>query len=228
MDAKLLVKQFGADPGVAFVEIIRSAARPISAREVKNDLVEAGVARTDVDRKWKQLQPYVKLHPHVQKSGATRYEWSVEPRPSAESLEVLSSTVPKRVPGWFVQALVANIADSLAVAETSGGHARSSWTRQREWEKVKLLADIATAVQGLRAEGGGIVDAADWLAGEAERRRLRPVAVPGESVAFDPDRHEPVTGSRPLRGAAVTVVGSGYVWHGGEGPVVVVKAAVTG
>jgi len=227
VDAKLLVKQFTTDAGLAFLEIIRSASRPVGAREIKNDIVAAGAKKADVDIKWKQLQPYVKLHPHVEKSGPTRYEWSAEPQASADSLELLSANSLKRVPAWLTQALVANIADSLAVAETSGGRAQSSWTRQREQEKAILLADIATAVETMRAQGATIAVAAEWLADEAEQRQLQPVAPVGSSVAFDADRHEIANGSQPPPGAAVKVARAGYVWHGGDGPVVVVKALVT-
>lgn len=227
MDAKLLVKQFTTDAGLAFLEIIRSAAGPVGAREIKNEIVAAGVKRSDVDNKWKRLQPYVKLHPQVEKSGPTRYEWSAVPRSSAESLDLLAAHSSVRVPGWLTQALVGTVADSLAVAETSGGHAQSSWTRQREQEKAKVLADLATVVEVMREQGATIAEVASWLEGETRRKRLRPVDAPGEEVAFDPDRHEVAGGGRPARAGVVRVTRAGYVWQGGEHDVVLVKAVVT-
>ncbi|REF98395.1 hypothetical protein DFJ67_4413 [Asanoa ferruginea] len=227
MDAKLLVKQFSTDAGLAFLEIIRSAPGPIGAREIKNEIVAAGVKRSDVDAKWKRLQPYVKLHPHVEKSGPTKYEWSAVPRSSAESLDQLSAHSSVRVPAWLTQALVATIADSLAVAETSGGHAQSSWSRQREQEKAKVLADLATVVEVMHEQGATIAEVAAWLDGETHRKRLRAVDRLGETVAFDPDRHEIANGLRTARAGTVTVTRSGYVWQGGEEDVVLVKAVVT-
>ncbi|MDG4824110.1 hypothetical protein O7635_19840 [Asanoa sp. WMMD1127] len=225
MDAKLLVKQFNTDAGLAFIEIIRAVDRPVGAREIKQEIVAAGGKQGDVDRQWKRLQPYLKLHPHVEKSGATRYEWSAAPHSSAESLQLLSAQSSVRVPGWLTQALAANVADSLAVAETSGDRAQASWTRQREQDKARVLADLATVIGAMRAEGATLADLDGWLRDETERKRLRPVAQVGETVTFDPDRHE-IAGGRAARGAAVTVTRTGYLWQGGDGPVVLVKATV--
>ncbi|MFI5844547.1 hypothetical protein ACIA8K_33105 [Catenuloplanes sp. NPDC051500] len=225
MDSALLVKQFGEDAGSAFLEIIKSVGRPIGAIEIKKELTSAGVRKADLDRKWKQLQPHIRLHPNIDLD-KNKYEWRLTPGSSKRSLERLSANSLKSVPAWLTQALVESVQDSLAAEETSGDRARSSWTHQRELEKATLVADLAVSVEVMRADGATISDVADWLDGEARRKRLRVIAAPGDTVSFNPELHETDGHARVAAGAEVRVVRTGYVWHGGLGPEVLAKALV--
>lgn len=220
MDAKTLMKQFGSDPGLAFLEIIRTASSPVRATELKQELVGAGVQRADIDRHWKRLQPMLKLHPHIRMAN-NKYEWSAQHRPAQGSLDVLTSNLLAKVPGWLAQALAQNVSRGLSQVDT----ADTAWA-DKEFEKARLVADLAVAVDVLRTRGGTITEVAELLAAETQRKRLWPIGQPGDTVSFDPASHEAEVGD-PRDGATVEVVRSGYVWRGGGKPVVAAKAVVT-
>jgi hypothetical protein len=220
VDAKTLAKQFGSDPGLALLDAIRAAPEPVRATVIKRDLLDAGVRRADIDRQWKRLQPSIKAHPHVQMEN-NRYAWSADPQPARQSLDVLAAALPARIPGWLAQALVANVADGLD--ETAGED--SSWVG-KEFEKARLVADLAVAVDVLRTGGAGLDAVAELFAEELRRKRLWPIGRPGETVLFDPASHH-ADGDTLTAGTQVAVVRSGYAWHGGGEPRVAAKAAVT-
>lgn len=222
---KLLLKQFGADPGVAFLEVIRSASMPIDALKIKERMTSAGVKKADADDKWTRLQPHVNNHPHIRKPTSRSYEWSIEPTPSAEALHRLSAKTLKSVPGWLINALVTTVADSLAAAETSGPGAQSSWSEQRDLEKVQVLATIASQIEARVSKGQTAAELLEWIQDHAISKRLEPVAKVGEQVEFDPTLHDSL-GGFPKRGSSVEVISSGYRWLSGDKPTVVVRAAV--
>ncbi|GLY02816.1 MULTISPECIES: hypothetical protein [Actinoplanes] len=188
MDAKVLLQQFGSDPGQVFLEIIRIAAAPVRAADVKRAVIGAGVDRTDVDRQWKRHQRSLKADSRI-RCAANRYE--------------------------FVETAV--------VQEPAGSG--SAWAG-KEFEKARLVADLAVAVDALRAAGATITEVSTLFAEETQRKRLWPIGTPGETVAFDPQAHA-ADGLSPATGSSATVVRSGYVWHGGGEPVVAAKALVT-
>jgi hypothetical protein len=186
VDARILLKQFGSDPGRAFLEMIRTAPGPVRAVELKREIVDAGAGKSDVDRLWKRLQPMLKLHPRIRLEKGGRYAWSAES------------------------------------GETRTGE--QGWAG-KEFEKARLVADLAMAIEVLRRRGDTLDAAAALFEDEARRKRLWPIGRPGETVAFDPGSHE-AEGTRPETGATVEVVRSGYVWHGGGEPLVAAKAVV--
>ncbi|MDY7086399.1 MAG: hypothetical protein SYR96_14965 [Actinomycetota bacterium] len=220
MDAKTLVKQFNSDPGLAFIEIIRTASSSVRATDIKREIIDAGGKRADVDRLWKRLQPVLKLHPHIH-MGNNRYSWSEDQRPPSGSLEVLAGNLLARLPTWLAQALVQNVRHGLDDTGMKGG----DWA-DREFEKARLVADLAVAVDVLRARDATMDEVTELLAEEAQRKRLWPIGRPGEIVPFDPASHETVSGE-PQAGTSVEVVRAGYVWRGGSEPVVAAKAVVT-
>lgn len=134
MSDRVLAKQFDGDAGMAFMEVIRKADRPIRLQEIRAALVEAGVRVEDINRQWGNLRDHIKSHPSIGKPKPTEYEWSPLSQPSLVSLQNLASQVGKRGPVWLVQAYVDNIADSLARAESTGPRAQIGWTEQREQE----------------------------------------------------------------------------------------------
>ena len=220
VDAKTLVKQFGSDPGLAFIEIIRTASSPVRATEIKQKLIAAGVKRADVDRLWKRLQPALKLHPQIQ-MGSNKYRWSPDPDPASTSLDVLADNLLAKLPDWLAQALVENVNRGIA----SAGIADDPWV-EKEFEKARLVTDLAVAVELLRARGGTIAEVTGLFAEETQRKRLWPIGQPGDTVPFDSTLHE-ARGKDPRAGATVEIVQGGYIWRGAGEPTVAVKAIVT-
>jgi hypothetical protein len=226
VDRKLL-KQFNADAGLAFLDVIREASRPVRAQEIKAEIVAAGGPTAEVDRKWKALQPHIRLHPRIDKTPNHAYEWVMEPRSSADSLNRLSANSARRIPAWLTQAHVANVSDSLALAEAAGPRGSTGWTRQRELSKAVLLAEILAEAEVAVDRGNGVTELARFIRKKADEAGLEPVGHRGERQPFDPHVHEPDHGVRPRPGDAVAVQRCGYVWTGGGDPVVAVKALVT-
>lgn len=221
MDSKTLLKQFGSDPGSAFLEVIRSASSPLGAIDIKRGIIEIGAKRADVDRHWKRLQPVLKLHPNVRMGSNKKYEWSARQQPAQNSLAVLAGNLLAKLPGWLAEALVQNVSRGLIDDKATD----AGWA-DKEFEKARLVADLAVAVEVLRARGATIAEVADLFAEEAQRKRLWPIGQPGDTVEFDPASHD-AEGGMPKPGAAVKVVRAGYVWRGGGEPIVAAKAAVT-
>ena len=211
-----MVKQFTSDPGLAFCEIIRAAPRAVRATDIKREIVDAGGRPADVDRLWKRLQPVIKLHPRIRLEN-NRYEWTSQVRPAQSSLDVLAGHILAKLPAWVAQALVENVRQSLTKDTAWAG---------KEFEKARLVADLAVAVDVLRARGATLAEVSALFADEARRKRLSQVGQSGETVPFDPHVHDADDGG-PGAGDAVRIVRPGYVWHGGAEPVVAVKATVT-
>jgi molecular chaperone GrpE (heat shock protein) len=116
--------------------------------------------------------------------------------------------------------LVQNVADALIKDE-----ATSAGSTDQEFEKARLVADLAVAVEALQARGDTITEVAKLFTEETRRKRLWPLGRPGENVPFDPDSHD-VEMHAAEPGTVVRVVRSGYVWRGGGEPIVAAKAVV--
>lgn len=221
----MLVKQFNADPGHAFLETIKLAGRPVDAKQIKGHLKAAGISSSDVDGKWKRMQPFINEHPHIRKPVGRLYEWSIEPVASGEALRRMRAHTLSSVPGWLTGALVTTISDSLAAAEASGPRSQSTWGEQRELEKAQVLAKVATEFEALLSKGQTAVEVFAWIQDQAVDRELEPIATIGERVAFDPDLHDSASGAM-RRGSSAEVVRSGYRWLGADRPMVVLRAVV--
>jgi hypothetical protein len=219
MDTKTLVRQFGRDPGLVFLEIIQGSPKPLRAQDIKQQVIDAGARKTDVDRHWTRVQRVIKLHPQINMA-SNRYGWSAKERSALSSLDVLAGNLLAKLPAWLAQPLVQNVADAL----TRAGTTDVGWADQ-EFEKARLVADLAVAVEVLQARGDTIAEVIKLFTEETQRKRLWPLGQPGETVPFDPESHE-VEAHPPDRGTAVRVVRSGYVWRGGGEPIVAAKAIV--
>jgi hypothetical protein len=219
VDAKTLVRQFGKDPGLVFLEIIRASPQPIRAQDIKQRVIDAGAKKADVDRRWTRVQRVIKLHPQINMT-STKYEWSTEQRSAQSSLDVLAGNLLAKLPPWLAQSLVQNVADAIASAKP----ADAGWAAQ-EFQQARLVADLAAAVEALQVRGDTIAEVAKLFTEETQRKRLWPLGRPGETVPFDPESHEAEVHA-PDPGAAVRVVRSGYVWRGGGEPIVATKAIV--
>jgi hypothetical protein len=214
-----LARQFGKDPGSVFVEIIRVSPKPIPAQDIKRELIDAGVKKVDIDRHWTRTQRMIKLHPQITME-TKRYAWLAERRSAESSLDMLISHMPARMPAWLKDSWAQNVADALARA----GATDAGWA-EHQFQQARLVADLAVAVESLRARGGAIAEVAKLLAEEARRKRLWQLGEPGDTVAFDPATHE-AEAETPDPGTVVQVTRSGYVWRGGGEPIVAAKAIV--
>jgi hypothetical protein len=220
VDAKALVGQFGKDPGPVFLSIIKSSPEPIRAQNIKQLVIDAGAKKEDVDRHWPRVQRVIKLHPQINMAN-NRYSWLDDRRPPGESLDVLAGNLLAKLPRWLARPLVQNVADALTQVKDDD----AGWAGQ-EFEKARLVADLAVAVEVLQARGDTIAEVAELLTEEARRKRLWPLGRRNETVPFDPDAHEAESEAFD-RGTVVRIVRPGYVWRGGGEPVVAAKALVT-
>src|SRR5690348_5093051 len=75
VDQKLLLKHFNADPGSAFIEVIRSAKEPVDSKRIREVLKAAGARPADLDSKWETMRTFIKEHPNIRKPKTTQYEW---------------------------------------------------------------------------------------------------------------------------------------------------------
>jgi hypothetical protein len=204
---------------LVFLGIIQASPKPIRAQDIKQQVIDGGAKKADVDSRWKQVQRVIKLHPQINMAN-NKYEWSAERRPAQSSLDVLAAHLLAKLPPWLAQPLVQNVADALGRAGTIG----AGWADQ-EFEKARLVADLAVSVEVLQARGDTIAEVAKLFTEETGRKRLWPLGRPGETVPFDPESHEAEVHA-PDPGTAVRVVRSGYVWRGGGEPIVAAKAIV--
>lgn len=219
VDTTNLVRQLAKDPGLVFLQIIRNSPKPVRAQDIKQQVIDAGAKKIDVDRQWPRVQRVIKLHPQITMA-SNRYEWSAEPRSAQGSLEVLAGHLLARLPAWLAHALVKNVSETLGRAEA----ADAGWA-EREFEEARLVAELAVAVEALQARGDTIAEVVKLLTEETGRKRLWPLGRPGETVPFDPGSHEAEMNA-PERGTVVQIVRSGYVWRGGGEPIVAAKAVV--
>jgi hypothetical protein len=225
VDAKLLLKQFNAEAGLAFVQVIQDANGPIDARAIMAALRSVGAKPDTVRDKWSRAQKYINLHPNITKPTKLKYEWSMESAPSGVVLERLSSSVPKTVPSWLKDAYVNVIADSLANAETAGPNAQSTWSDERELQKAQVLGRAAAEAESLVVRGGSAYDIVSWLEEEATNLKLQRTVRVGDHIPFSPEEHD-AEGALPKRGETVQVLRAGYRWISGSRNDLVVRAIV--
>jgi hypothetical protein len=219
VDTKTLVSQFRKNSALIFFRIIQASPQPIRAQDIKQQALDEGAKKAEVDRYWDRDQRVIKLHPQITML-KNKYGWSAERGPAQESLDALAGNLLAKLPPWLAQPLVQNVTDALTKVEPSG----TVWA-DREYEAAKLVAVLAVAVETLQARGDTIAEVIKLFTEETRRKRLWPLGQPGETLAFDPQSHEAEV-QEPDPGTVVRVVRSGYLWRGGGEPVVAVKAIV--
>jgi hypothetical protein len=219
LDAKTLVKQFAKDPESVFLDVIRTSPGPIRTQSIKAQVIEAGVKKADVDRRWTPFQRGLKWHPQITSVNGT-YRWSADPESARISLDVLAGHLLKKLPPWVAQSLVQNVAVALDADEATAPGSASP-----EFEAARLVASLAMAVEVLQSRGDTIAEVAKLLTDETRRKRLWPLGQPGEMLPFDPDSHDAEV-QAPHPGTVVRIVRSGYIWRGGGEPIVAAKAIV--
>src|SRR5690348_6357193 len=199
--------------------MIRISTKPITAQYIKQQLVEVGIKKDDIDRYWKRVQPALRLHPQIVMADK-KYEWLAERRSAQSSLDLLTGRLRARQPSWLTSSWIQNVTDALA--RSGAGH--SAWP-ERQYQQARLVADLAVAVDNLQTCGGTLADVSGLFAEEARRKRLWPIGQPGDSVAFDPAEHSAAQDAQaPEPGTIVRVIRSGYKWRGDGKPAVAAKA----
>jgi hypothetical protein len=81
VDAKTLVSQFRKNSALIFLRIIQASPQPIRAHDIKQQALDAGATKADVDRNWDRDQRVIKLHPQITMVN-NKYGWSAERGPS--------------------------------------------------------------------------------------------------------------------------------------------------
>jgi hypothetical protein len=222
MDAKSLLRQFKADPGAAFVGIIRAADKSATLGSVRALLVEAGATKAEVNARWKSAQPFLAEHPHVRHPPSTQlYVWSDEP--VRADVALASLTKRRQIPEWLRQALADTVAAGLGATDDGSGDSPSG--QRRPFERAKALAEVIVYVEELVHGGASADEVADWLRHQAAENSLELVGRVGQTIGYDPREQVAVTGSPQVR-TKVMVVRPGAVWTGGEAPVLVSRTLV--
>jgi hypothetical protein len=99
VDTKSLVRQLGKDPGLVFLGIIQASPKPVRAQDIKQQVIDAGAKKTDVDRHWTRIQRVIKLLPQINMAN-NKYEWSTEQRSAQSSVAVPSTTTVSYQVNW--------------------------------------------------------------------------------------------------------------------------------
>jgi predicted nucleic acid-binding protein len=222
MDVKDLLRQFRSEPGLAFLNIIRTSSSPSTLGSIRAALVDAGVTRAAVNTKWKAVQRFLPEHPHIRRPTSTVYVWSHEP--VAAELALASLARKRQVPDWLRQALTETVVAALGNT-TEEANTELVTGQRRLVDEAKVLADVVGYVEELVYEGAGATTVLDWLRAQAADKSLDFIGRVGQTVSYDPRQQIAVTGN-PHAQSKVTVVRPGAVWRGGDSPVLVARALV--
>jgi hypothetical protein len=220
---------FGRDPNAAFVNILRDAREPLTARKVIDAVAERGIPRATVSAKWKTFQEkVVKFHPQIDRPNASAYRWLAEPVASDEALTRLVALLATKdkIKAPLRDALVTVIRSSPGKTGTDDdSKVRAARERQFKLDALHAVAELAGEVEELAYDSGDADLIVERLRARVRASALEQLGQPGDEAKFDPARHE-VQGTRPAEGAAVTVVRPGYASAEGGTPLVLRKALV--
>src|SRR6266545_3451892 len=102
VDQKTLRERFNKEPMDVFLDLLRDAGEPITAKKAMDTLIEAGLPKPLVAKQWKSAQKYIiRYHPHVVRPTIRKYQWSEKPVAPDEALgrmlEVLATESPSKV-----------------------------------------------------------------------------------------------------------------------------------
>jgi hypothetical protein len=192
---------------------MRASAEALTAQQVKQPVVAAGVPKVEVDHAWKQLQRNLHQSPHIVKGDRT-YRWISQKLLPSEALKRLAAAA-RTGPNFVRQDYVETISDALAKIEPGSG-AEMTWTEQKRFESAKLAAELTAGAEAVAADGGTGPEVAEWLVTQLQRQRVRVTARLGEKLLFDPDHFDVPDGPRPPVEAEVDVVRTGFEYVGDE------------
>jgi hypothetical protein len=214
------LRRFKADPGAAFVSVIRTSNGAATLGVIREHLIEAGATKAEVNAKWKTVQPLLSEHPNIIRPTSTGYSWSDVPGSASKALASLSK--PRKLPDWLRTALAETIAAALDVP---GDSERSTHGATSRVEGARALAEVACYMEQLVYDGAGTEPLMNWLRGHAADRSLEFIGRPGETLAFDPNEQVAMAGN-PQAQSKVTVVRPGAFLVGEDSPVLISRALV--
>jgi hypothetical protein len=132
-----------AVPAAVFVDLLRQAGEPLTARALKERLAATGVDHDSVDAAWRRAQPGVRRHANIQ-AGAGRYAWSDVPVPvdvpRLTPAEALERILRPRLPAAVKHALAEQVRRALDERDTV--------ERQLRAEAARALAEVAAYAGG--------------------------------------------------------------------------------
>src|SRR6266511_2129276 len=77
VDQKTLRERFNKEPMDVFLDLLRDAGEPITAKKAMDTLIEAGLPKPLVAKQWKSAQKYIiRYHRHVVRPSIRKYQWS--------------------------------------------------------------------------------------------------------------------------------------------------------
>jgi len=227
---------------------LQVATAPLTAAAIKTALQGNGVSKAEIDRAWPALQKKIKANGHVVVANG-RYQWTAQARPPDDN-----PSAPRTSASDALAALArssrlgeARKADLVAIigAALGGGDAvdrgaadlgtgapegpelrvAEARRRQAEIDAMRALAELASEVEELTANGVTPDVMVRQVRAWVKRSGLEPIGRAGEETAFDRKRHKPIDGG--IRdGALVLVVRPGYVWKAPTEDVLIGKAVV--
>jgi len=221
-----LKQQFDKDPAAVFLDVLRNAGEPLTAKRAKDTLVERGLPEASVSKQWGAFQrEIVKFHPHVTRPSSLKYAWRETPVPADEALtrllDLLKTT--SRSKGRLRDELATLVHDGL---KDAGGDdetkIRAAQERQAEIDVLRAFAELAGEVEELAYNSGDPDVIVERVQTRVAGHSLTQIGRSGDDAPFDPEVHKPI-GSRPGDGATVRIVRPGYR----NGTVLLQRALVT-
>jgi hypothetical protein len=248
VDDASLKHRFDSDPSAVFVDVLRVAGERLTAKRVKDGLIERGLPEPSVSKQWSAFQRDVlKYHPHISRPTTQSYEWSEDPVAAEDALtrllDLLSTTSKSKsgLRDQLADLIRAGLktADSNAPggsgpgrsdsggSDSDGDEGRFLATQQRQAriDVVRAVAELAGEVEELAYNSGDPDVIVERLQTRVKARSVDQIGRSGDAATFDPVLHEAI-GARPATGAAVSVVRPGYSWRDGAETFVLQKALV--
>jgi hypothetical protein len=221
---------FATDARAAVLRLLQTVGSPLSAVEIKKELVAAGVAKADADKAWPAVQKRLKSEPHVAVD-KSRYAWTdrptVSPATPVSALDAFEFIVKGRLPAPRKAALVEIVRTALTETDHGLPDAREVAARQRQAtvDGLRTLSELASEVEELIVNEVEPEVVIRRVRARVKRQGLEPIDRAGEQTRFDRKMHTPIGGV--IRdGASVIVVRPGYVWTDDGADVLIGKAVV--
>jgi hypothetical protein len=204
------------------LKALQHAGTPLKAAALKAALAQGGLAKADVDKAWRSVQPRLKEHANVVVDGLA-YRWTDEARQlsAIDALELIlkggrTTAARKAELGGVVRA---------ALAVDGGSDDAVMRVRQAQVDGLRQFADLAGEVEELIANETAPAETVERVRAWGQRIGLDPIGRAGEETRFDRKLHKPI-GAGIRDGATVFVVRPGYIWRSADRDVLLAKAVV--
>src|SRR5579859_7975071 len=125
VDGAKLRDRFDRDPAEVFLDVLRDAGEPVTAKKIMANLVERGLPEPSVRKQWSAVQrEIIKYHPYVARPTTMSYVWREKPVDPDEAftrmLDLLKPTSQRKL----------KLRDDLAELVRSGLNPASGPARQ--------------------------------------------------------------------------------------------------